>query len=80
MEFSKLGVAFVDDNIPDYKQVEMKIAEKEEELINEAKEKLDQWLNQQGLDNVMGIIVPIKKKKRMEAGNEILSNHNRNLI
>lgn len=62
MEFSKLGVAFVDEKIPDYKQLETRITEKEEELIEEAKEKLDQWLNQQGLDNVMGIIV----KKRMD--------------
>lgn len=62
MEFSKLGVAFVDESIPGYKEIDLKIAAKEEELIEEAKEKLDQWLNAQGLKNVMGVIVQIKNK------------------
>lgn len=61
MEFSKLGVAFVDERIPGYKEIELKIVEKEEEFIEEAKEKLDQWLNTQGLENVMGVIVQTKK-------------------
>lgn len=28
MEFSKLGVAFVDERIPGYKEIELKIVEK----------------------------------------------------
>lgn len=66
MEFSKLGVAFVDERIPGYKEIELKIAEKEEELIEEAKEKLNQWLNKQGLEWNMGIITQRKADGGME--------------
>lgn len=62
MEFSKLGVAFVDEDIPGHKQIEAKIAEKEEELIEEAKEKLNIWLNAQGLEIIMGIVVQVESK------------------
>ena len=37
MEFSKLGIAFVDPDIPNHKKIEIEISEKEEELIEEAK-------------------------------------------
>lgn len=49
IEYSKLGVAFVDENIPNHKKIELEILEKEDELIEEAKEKLEAWLSEKGL-------------------------------
>lgn len=63
MEFSKLGIAFVDEKIHNHEQIEMDIAEKEEELIEEAKEKLDLWLAEHGLEVAMGIVVPLHSAK-----------------
>lgn len=59
MEFSKLGIAFVDSDIPNHKKIEIEISEKEEELIEEAKEKLEMWLAEKRLKTEMGIVVPI---------------------
>lgn len=56
--FSKLGIAFVDNDIHNHKKIEMEISEKEDELIEEAKEKLEKWLNEKGLKTEMGIVVP----------------------
>lgn len=56
--FSKLGIAFVDNDIHNRKKIEMEISEKEDELIEEAKEKLEKWLNEKGLKTEMGIVVP----------------------
>lgn len=56
MEFSKLGIAFVDENISNYKEIEMEIWEKEEELIEEARSKLESWLSKKGLKTEMGIL------------------------
>ena len=59
LEFSKLGIAFVDPDIPNHKKIEIEISEKEEELIEEAKEKLEMWLAEKRLKTEMGIVVPI---------------------
>ena len=41
------------------KKIEIEISEKEEELIEEAKEKLEMWLAEKRLKTEMGIVVPI---------------------
>lgn len=63
MEFSKLGIAFVDEKNPNHQQIENDIAEKEEEFIEEAKEKLNQWLAERGLETVMGVVIPLNSEK-----------------
>lgn len=57
MEFSKLGIAFVDENIKNHKKIESEISEKEDDLIEEAKEKLMAWLSEKGLKVEMGIVI-----------------------
>lgn len=57
MEFSKLGIAFVDEDILNSKEIEMEIWEKEEELIEEARSKLESWLSKKGLKTEMGIVI-----------------------
>ena len=59
----KLGIAFVDEKIPNHQQIENDIAEKEEEFIEEAKEKLNQWLAERGLETVMGVVIPLNSEK-----------------
>ena len=54
-----MGIAFVDPDIPNHKKIEIEISEKEEELIEEAKEKLEMWLAEKRLKTEMGIVVPI---------------------
>ena len=58
MEFSKLGIAFVDSDIPNHKKIEIEISEKEEELIEEAKEKLEMWLAEKKVKNGNGNCSP----------------------
>lgn len=65
IEYSKLGVAFVDENIPNHKKIELEILEKEDELIEEAKEKLEVWLSEKGLKTENWIVVLIEWEKGM---------------
>lgn len=58
MEFSKLGIAFVSDEVPDSHKIQELIDQKENELIQEAGEHLDRWLDGLGLERVMGVVVP----------------------
>lgn len=53
---SKLGIMFVDDRIKNSKEIENEIWEKEEELIEEAQNKLELWLSEKGLETVMGVV------------------------
>ena len=61
--FCKLGIAFVDEKIPNHQQIENDIAEKEEEFIEEAKEKLNQWLAERGLETVMVVVIALAAEK-----------------
>lgn len=54
---SKLGIMFVDDKIKNYKEIENEIWEKEQELIEEAQNKLGLWLAERGLKIEMGIVI-----------------------
>ena len=55
-----IGVAFVSEEVPNREQVEDQLAERTEALRQEAQTALDAWLNEQGLEQVMGVIIPKK--------------------
>ena len=50
MNTNWIGVAFVSEEVPNREQVE----------DQEAQTALDAWLNEQGLEQVMGVIIPKK--------------------
>ena len=52
-----IGVAFVSEEVPNREQVEDQLAERTEALRQEAQTALDAWLNEQGLEQVMGVII-----------------------
>ena len=56
--FNWIGVAFVSDRVPDHEKVEAEMDEEIDRLRDEAMEKLDKWLEDRGLEQVMGVIVP----------------------
>lgn len=58
MNSNWIGVAFVSEEVPSREQVEDQLAEKVETLRQEAQSALDVWLNELGLEQVMGVIVP----------------------
>ena len=57
MEHDFFGIAFVSESIPNREQVEEDVADKEAELMLEAKNKMEEWLNSKGLKTTMGIVV-----------------------
>ena len=57
MEYNWLGVAFVSEDVPDHKKIQELIDDKAEELRTKAQEELDAFLDDMGLEQVMGIIV-----------------------
>lgn len=59
-EYQLVGVAFVSEEVPNREQVEDQLAERTEALRQEAQTALDAWLNEQGLEQVMGVIIPKK--------------------
>lgn len=61
IRFNWLGVAFIDDNIPNKSEVEDQVYAKCEELRLQAQEMLDRWLEDQGLEWVMGVIIEKRK-------------------
>ena len=50
-------IAFVSESIHNREQVEEDVADKESELLLEAKNKMEEWLNSKGLKTAMGVIV-----------------------
>lgn len=56
IDFNWLGLAFVDDDIPDYQELEKAIAKKSEELRDAAMDAMDDWLLERGLESVMGVV------------------------
>lgn len=56
IDFNWLGVAFVSENVPNYKEIEEKIENKMEELREKAMEEFDEYLDSLGLEQVMGVI------------------------
>ena len=50
------GITFVSESIPNREQVEEDVADKEAELLLEAKNKMEEWLNSKGLKTAMGIV------------------------
>lgn len=57
MEFNWLGVAFVSEKVPNFKQVEEDVDAEMERLQLDAREQFDKWLDERGLECVMGVIV-----------------------
>ena len=55
MNTNWIGVAFVSEEVPNREQVEDQLAERTEALRQEAQTALDAWLNEQGLEQVMGL-------------------------
>lgn len=68
LDFDWLGVAFVDDSVPDRKKFEDELCLKSEELLEQAKESLDEWLRERGLEQVMGMIRQIKGPEASQKG------------
>jgi len=66
MNTNWIGVAFVSEEVPNREQVEDQLAERTEALRQEAQTALDAWLNEQGLEQVMGVIIPKKLFKSIE--------------
>lgn len=66
MNTNWIGVAFVSEEVPNQEQVEEQLADKVERLRHQAQTALDIWLDERGLEQVMGVIVPrgsIQSKK-----------------
>lgn len=57
MKFNWIGVAFVSDEVPDHEIVEAEMDEEIDRLRDEAQKKFDNWLEERGLEQVMGVIV-----------------------
>ena len=57
MNTNWIGVAFVSEEVPNREQVEDQLAERTEALRQEAQTALDAWLNEQGLEQVLGVII-----------------------
>lgn len=57
MEFNWIGLAFVSDELPDSERIQQEVDDKAEELKVAAKDQFYDWLEQRGLDMVMGVIV-----------------------
>lgn len=55
MDYNWLGVAFVSDDLP--KHIHSKVEEKMEQLREEIDEAFENWLSENGLECVMGIII-----------------------
>jgi len=55
MDFNFLGVAFVDDGLP--KETTRIVEDKMEELHEKVREEFGSWLSQNGLEQVMGIVI-----------------------
>ena len=60
MNTNRIGVAFVSEEVPNRERVEDQLAKRTEALRQEAQTALDAWLNEQGLEQVMGVIIPKK--------------------
>lgn len=57
MDYNWLGVAFVDEDLPNHKKIEEMIDKKADELREKAQEEFHKFLDEQGLEQVMGVIV-----------------------
>lgn len=57
MDYNWLGVAFVDEDLPNYKKIEELINKKTEQLRDKAMQEFDKFLDELGLEQVMGVIV-----------------------
>lgn len=58
MEFNWLGVAFVDESVPNHAMVESILEDKMDTLRYKAQQEFDKILDEMGLEQVMGVIVP----------------------
>lgn len=61
MDYNWLGVAFVSDDLP--KNIHVSVEKKMDELEEKINEEFDQWLNENGLERAMGIIVKLGSVK-----------------
>jgi hypothetical protein len=55
MNFNFLGVAFIDDDLP--KWTHREINKKMEELEEKVSEEFNAWLESQGLEQAMGVVI-----------------------
>ena len=58
MEFNWLGVAFVSEDVPNHAMVESILEDKMDTLRYKAQQEFDKILDEMGLEQVMGVIVP----------------------
>ncbi|EXG87419.1 hypothetical protein K413DRAFT_4302 [Clostridium sp. ASBs410] len=61
MDYNWLGVAFVSDDLP--KNIHVSVEKKMVELEEKINEEFDQWLNENGLEMAMGVIVKLGSVK-----------------
>lgn len=57
MEYNWLGVAFVSEDLPNAKEIEELVDKKADELKEAAEKEFEAFLDNLGLEQVMGIIV-----------------------
>ncbi len=60
MDYNWLGIAFIDDQLTP--EVHEKIETKMDELEEQVNAMFDQWLEENGLERAMGIIIPKNQK------------------
>jgi len=61
MDYNWFGVAFVSDDLP--KNIHVSVEKKMVELEEKINEEFDQWLNENGLEMAMGVIVKLGSVK-----------------
>ena len=60
MDYNWLGIAFIDDQLTP--EVHEKIETKMDELEEQVNAMFDHWLEENGLERAMGIIIPKNQK------------------
>lgn len=60
MDYNWLGIAFIDDQLAP--EIHEKIKKKMDELEDHVNAMFDRWLEENGLERAMGIIIPKNQK------------------
>lgn len=55
IDYNWLGIAFVSDDIPS--KIHKKITRKMDELEVQVNDEFDKWLNENGLERTMGVVI-----------------------
>ena len=59
MSIYKLGVMWISDNVP--KKLQDELEEQADAIMVEAVERFDKWLDEHGLESVMGMVMQKRK-------------------